>query len=111
MYCGMPPLHSRNEIIKEANLANFVLIKYINLEEIIGKPFYYCFSNSKIFMWMMESLLIKHLINIAQFLHILPPGFNRFNKIFLFGTVNKIVKAGKLGILSGSEILLFKKIR
>jgi len=35
MSCGMPPLHSRNEIIKEANNANFVLIKAIDLVNII----------------------------------------------------------------------------
>uniref|UniRef100_A0A1I8BDH7 Aspartate dehydrogenase n=1 Tax=Meloidogyne hapla TaxID=6305 RepID=A0A1I8BDH7_MELHA len=31
MSCGMPPLHSRNEIIEEANNANFILIKSIDL--------------------------------------------------------------------------------
>nr|CAD2173806.1 unnamed protein product [Meloidogyne enterolobii] len=109
MSCGMPPLHSRNEIIKEANNANFVLIKAIDLDKKVGKPFYYCFSHSKIFMWMIRSSLIEQLINLAQFLHVLPSGFNNFYKIFLSGTIDKIVRAGKLGILSGGEILLFKK--
>ncbi|CAK5089071.1 unnamed protein product [Meloidogyne enterolobii] len=110
MSCGMPPLHSRNEIIKEASNANFVLIKAIDLDKKVGKPFYYCFSHSKIFMWMIRSSLIEQLINLAQFLHVLPSGFNNFYKIFLSGTIDKIVRAGKLGILSGGEILLFQKI-
>jgi hypothetical protein len=52
---------------------------------------------------------MKHLIKIGQTLRILPKGFYSFNKVFLSGTVDKIVKAGELGILSGAEILLFQK--
>lgn len=52
--------------------------------------------------------MIGHLIKVAQFLRILPQGFHRFNKIFLSGTVDKIVRAGEMGILSGAEILLFR---
>jgi hypothetical protein len=48
---------------------------------------------------------------LAQFLRILPPGFHRFNRVFLSGTVDKIVRAGELGILSGAEILMFRRNR
>jgi hypothetical protein len=49
------------------------------------------------------------MIKLAEALKLLPTGFHRFNKIFLAGTIDKIVTAGQLGILSGAEILLFRK--
>lgn len=73
--------------------------------------------------YSFSSPLIGKLIKIAQTMKIFPRGFHRFNKIFLsgksqnlkfcnfyiLGTVDKIVRAGEIGILSGSEILLFQK--
>lgn len=54
--------------------------------------------------------VVGHLIKVGQVLRILPSGFHFFNKVFLSGTVNKIVRAGEMGILSGAEILLFQKL-
>ncbi|KAL3116643.1 hypothetical protein niasHT_001390 [Heterodera trifolii] len=107
--CGMPPLHSRSELLAEADKAGFQLIQANDLQHESGMPFYHCFSHSPFFMWLMRSQLIENLIKVAQTLKILPRAFHEFNKIFIRGTVVKIVEAGQLGILSGSEILLFCK--
>ncbi|KAI1712986.1 methyltransferase domain-containing protein [Ditylenchus destructor] len=107
--CGMPNLHSREEMVASIENSGFHLLEAINLSDESGQPFYYCFSSSALFMWLVRSPIIGHLIKIGQMLRILPSGFHFFNKIFLSGTVNKIVRAGELGILSGAEILLFQK--
>ena len=46
---------------------------------------------------------------VGQALRILPKGFAAFNRTFLSGTVHKIVQGGRMGILSGSNILVFQK--
>ena len=49
------------------------------------------------------------MISFAEALRILPKGFYEFKKTFLSGTVTKIVDGGKMNILSGAEILVFRK--
>nr|QWX95826.1 methyltransferase [Strongyloides stercoralis] len=107
--CGMPSLHSKEEMIKIAKECNLYLIENIDLTKETNQPFYYCFSSNKVFMWLAQSDLVGFLIKTGQALNILPKGFYEFNKIFLSGTVNKIVKSGEMGILSGGEILVFEK--
>ncbi|KAL4003124.1 Sterol 4-C-methyltransferase strm-1 [Acanthocheilonema viteae] len=109
--CGMPPLHTKEETISAAKFCGLELIENIDLDRETGNPYYFCFSHSPLFMWLINSSLIDWIISIAQTLHIMPRGFLRFKRIFLAGTVNSIVNAGKLGILSGSEVLLFQKIK
>ncbi|KAE9417284.1 hypothetical protein Angca_007585, partial [Angiostrongylus cantonensis] len=107
--CGMPSLHTRAQMLEAAERFDLIFEDEEDLSETNGIPFHYCFSHSPIFMWLIESPLIKSLVNVAQKLRILPRGFQYFNKIFLSGTVEKIVNGGRLGILSGSKILVFKK--
>lgn len=108
--CGMPSLHKRDEMIEKAENAGFKLKETIDLGAETGFPFYYCFTSSPLFMWMVESPIISSLIKIGQALKILPVGFHRFNNTFLAGTVAKIVKGGQMDILSGAEIMLFEKL-
>lgn len=107
--CGMPSLHSRKEMIDKASDAGFKLIETVDIGNMTGLPYYYCFTSSPLFMWLVQSPVISTLIKIGQYLKILPKGFHKFNDIFLAGTVDKIVRGGQKGILSGSEILLFEK--
>ncbi|CAG9540850.1 unnamed protein product [Cercopithifilaria johnstoni] len=109
--CGMPPLHTKKEIISTAKIYGLELAENIDLDRETGNPYYFCFSHSPLFMWLISSSLVDWIILIAQTLHIIPKGFLRFKRIFLTGTVNSIVHAGKLGILSGSEVLVFQKIK
>uniref|UniRef100_A0AC34GRP8 SAM-dependent methyltransferase Erg6/SMT-type domain-containing protein n=1 Tax=Panagrolaimus sp. ES5 TaxID=591445 RepID=A0AC34GRP8_9BILA len=108
--CGMPSLHKRDEMIEKAKTSGFNLKETIDLGEETGFPFYYCFTSSPLFMWMVESPIISTLIKIGQAIKILPSGFHRFNDTFLAGTVAKIVKGGQMGILSGAEIMVFEKL-
>ncbi|VDO86783.1 unnamed protein product [Heligmosomoides polygyrus] len=99
--CGMPSLHTRAEMLAAAERYGLTLEEEEDLAIINGNPFHYCFSHSPTFMWLVESPFIKSLVSVAQKLRILPQGFHNFNKIFLSGTVEKIVNGGRLGILYG----------
>ncbi|VDK60280.1 unnamed protein product [Anisakis simplex] len=52
--CGMPSLHTRQEMIAAASECNLELIEAIDLDAYTGYPFHYCFSNSKFFMWLVR---------------------------------------------------------
>ncbi|GMR42626.1 hypothetical protein PMAYCL1PPCAC_12821, partial [Pristionchus mayeri] len=107
--CGMPSLHSRAEMVEEANKFGLTLCHEEDLSVSHNRPFHYCFSHSPFFMWLVKSPIVDSLIKIGQVLRILPEGFSAFNRIFLSGTVQKIVDGGEMGILSGSQIFVFEK--
>ncbi|UMM21349.1 hypothetical protein L5515_003067 [Caenorhabditis briggsae] len=108
--CGMPSLHTQSEIEKSASSSGMALIEQENLEETFGnRAFHYCFSASPFFMWLVTSPVIDHTIRLAEIMRILPAGFKQFNRTFLCGTVNSIVEGGRMGILSGADILVFEK--
>ncbi|KAK6744343.1 hypothetical protein RB195_011193 [Necator americanus] len=107
--CGMPSLHTRNDLLSAAERYDLILEEEEDLAVTNGNAFHYCFSHSPLFMWLIGSPFIRNLISIGQRLRILPKGFHKFNAIFLSGTVQKIVNGGRLGILSGSKIFVFKK--
>ncbi|CAI2349150.1 unnamed protein product [Caenorhabditis sp. 36 PRJEB53466] len=108
--CGMPSLHTQKEVEESAEASGMPLIERENLEETYGnRAFHYCFSSSPLFMWLVSSPVIDHTIRMAEIMRILPEGFKQFNRTFLCGTVNSIVEGGRMGILSGANILLFQK--
>jgi len=107
--CGMPALHTRQQLINTGNEFGLRLESGNDLAVEMGRPFFACFTDSPLLMWLMRSRTAKALIALGQFMRILPRGFDQFNEKFLSGTVNKIVDGGTMGILSGSELLLFEK--
>ncbi|CAJ0578686.1 unnamed protein product, partial [Mesorhabditis spiculigera] len=107
--CGMPSLHTREEMETAAERHGLKLVHSEDLSAESGLPFYFCFTHSPLFMWMVKSAAMKALIQMAQRLRILPKGFHEFNNTFLSGTVDKIVEGGRRGILSGSELFVFQK--
>uniref|UniRef100_A0A8R1HNG7 SAM_MT_ERG6_SMT domain-containing protein n=1 Tax=Caenorhabditis japonica TaxID=281687 RepID=A0A8R1HNG7_CAEJA len=108
--CGMPSLHTQGEVEEAAEMVGMSIVERENLEKTYGnRAFHYCFSSSPLFMWLVSSPVIDHTIRMAELMRILPQGFKQFNRTFLCGTVNSIVEGGRMGILSGADILLFQK--
>ncbi|EYC26549.1 hypothetical protein Y032_0010g1214 [Ancylostoma ceylanicum] len=107
--CGMPSLHTREGLVSAAERYGLTFEEEEDISATNGSPFHYCFSHSPLFMWLIKSSCIRNLISIGQKLRILPKGFHNFDAVFLSGTVQKIVDGGRLGILSGSKIFVFKR--
>ena len=105
--CGMPPLHSNQEMIDMARRVGLECVSHIDLSN--RYPWYYYFTESGGLNFILNSEIIDMLIRFAVSVRILPEGFDEFNNIFIKGTVQKIVNSGKLDILSGSNILIFQK--
>lgn len=121
--CGMPSLHTRQEMIQSAAAAGLTLVEEEDLSQTFDAPYHFCFSHSPLFMWLVRSPVVgrkrlfgekqtnftETLIKIGEAVRLLPRGFRKFNQIFLAGTVDKIVKGGEIGVLSGAKILVFEK--
>uniref|UniRef100_A0A915CSD4 SAM-dependent methyltransferase Erg6/SMT-type domain-containing protein n=1 Tax=Ditylenchus dipsaci TaxID=166011 RepID=A0A915CSD4_9BILA len=63
--CGMPCLHSRQDLVD--SMMDFDLVESVDLSAESGHPFYYCFNSSTLFMWLVRSPIVKHLVKIGQF--------------------------------------------
>ncbi|KHJ75603.1 hypothetical protein OESDEN_24781 [Oesophagostomum dentatum] len=98
--CGMPSLHTREDMVTAAERYGLTFEEEEDLSVTNGSPFHYCFSHSPLFIKPYKC---------SPKARILPQGFLKFNDVFLSGTVQKIVDGGRLGILSGSKIFVFKK--
>ena len=51
----------------------------------------------------------RGLVPFAETLRLLPRGFTRINDLFISGIVEALLCAGRMGILSGSNILVLQK--
>lgn len=56
--CGMPSLHSRAEMVECAEKTGLKLVESIDLCKETGFPFHFCFTHSRMFMWMVTSVLV-----------------------------------------------------
>ncbi len=110
--CGMPPLHTLDEMIEIGKTQGLKYLKTIDLCEYSKNrkryPWYYFFDRG-LLKFLINSPVMQFLTRISEAIGILPTGYQRFNSIFIRGTVQKIVQSGKKGILSGSQVLIFQK--
>ncbi|PAV86942.1 hypothetical protein WR25_25610 [Diploscapter pachys] len=107
--CGMPSLHTAEEMQNAAEAVGLELIETVDFDEKNGRAYHYCFSQSALFMWLITSPFILWLIGLCESVGMLPNGFLAFFTVFLAGAVQKIVRGGQMGVLSGSQLLVFKK--
>uniref|UniRef100_A0A1I7XBC9 SAM_MT_ERG6_SMT domain-containing protein n=1 Tax=Heterorhabditis bacteriophora TaxID=37862 RepID=A0A1I7XBC9_HETBA len=56
--CGMPSLHTKEELVQTAAKFGLVLKEHEDLEKTNNTPYHYCFSHSQLFMWLVESPII-----------------------------------------------------
>lgn len=108
--CGMPALHTNHEMRVEAERAGLEWVSELDLANGDDNlSWHYYFSQSATLMWLMRSPWVARMIRALEWSRILPKGFAEFNEIFLAGTVRALVDAGQKGLISGSNIVLFRK--
>ena len=59
--------------------------------------------------WLVTSPGIRRLVGLLEAARFLPAGFRRFNDTFLAGTVAALIAMGRLGILTGSSVIVLRK--
>jgi len=104
--CGMPSLHTRQAMIDAADKAGLECVTKMDLSRDI--PWYYEFDIPALHFCLTNPISLSA-VNLLETLHLLPQGFRAWLDIFVTGNVMGIYRAGKMKILSGSDILVFRK--
>ena len=106
--CCMPSFHTTQQVMDTANAVGFDCLTNMDIGQ--GRaPWYHFFVKNKMFMKMLNSNLTHRAVRVAESIGAVPKGFTAFNKRFLSGNVTALVRAGQLGILTGSQLFVFRK--
>lgn len=103
---GIPPLCTVAQITKDAEAVGFECISEMDVSQTFS--WYHHLARNRVLTWALFSRQITALTSTLERVRILPVGFNRFVETFVVGSIGGLIKAGRLGILSGSRILIFR---
>lgn len=107
---ALPPFPTVAGNLAAATQAGFDVVKHVNLDDTAPFKWYYYFKgHSPLFWWMATSKIFQAGTPIQERFGLLPPGFTRFDQIFLGGVVRNLVAAGEANLLSGSDVLVLRK--
>jgi hypothetical protein len=104
---GMPTLHTSAQLVEAAESAGLSLLSEFDLSRQFN--WNYFFVQSQVLDFLLRSSIVRNSVRALEWCRILPPGFSAFYETFLAGTVNALVDAGNLGIVSFSRLLVFQK--
>jgi 24-methylenesterol C-methyltransferase len=104
---GMPPLLSADALADEARRTGFICETRMDISQ--EHPWYHDFVANPLNVWLLTSPMIRRLVGLLEAVRFLPAGFHRFNDTFLAGTVAALIGMGRLGILTGSSVLVLRK--
>jgi ubiquinone/menaquinone biosynthesis C-methylase UbiE len=104
---GMPPLLSAAALADAAKQVGFECETRMDISQ--EYPWYHDFVVNPINAWLVTSPGIRRLVGLLEAGRLLPPGFRRFNDTFLAGTVAALIAMGRLGILTGSSVMVLRK--
>ena len=105
---AMPQLHTVTKMINSAAKCGLTCVANEDLSQ--GKLTWYSYwVRNPLLPWLVSSRLVYGLARAAEAVRVVPRGFARFNDTFLAGTVRHIIRGGRMGILTGSALLTFKK--
>jgi cyclopropane fatty-acyl-phospholipid synthase-like methyltransferase len=105
---AMPPLHTVDEIIRSAEAAGLQCVEDTDIST-SDLTWYSYWTRNPLLPWLVNSRLTYALARTGEAIRILPRGFARFNDAFLAGTLRHIIRGGRMGILTGSAMLTFRK--
>jgi len=107
---ALPPWPTTAGNLAAAADAGFELASQENLDDESAFKWYYYFKgHSRLFWWIVTSKMFQASTQVQDRLGLLPKGFAKFDSIFLGGLIRNLVAAGEAGLISGSELLVFRK--
>lgn len=104
---GMPPIHSNQQRIDEANIVGFECLTEMDISQEL--PWYDHFLHPPLLMTLLESKRVLAMIRWAEDRGMLPDGFTPFYETFIAGNVASMVNGGKRGALTGSSLVVLRK--
>ncbi|KAJ4455872.1 putative Sterol 4-C-methyltransferase strm-1 [Paratrimastix pyriformis] len=106
--CGMPALHYTKRMKQDCIQAGMTPLAHFDSSH-DNLQWYTFFAENRLLRFLLTSRLIRTLMYVAEAVRILPAKFTEFMQIFIVNNVISIYKAGSMGIMSGSEYLIFQK--
>lgn len=104
---GMPPLHSSEDLINAARSVGLSLLSETEISKELGWSYF--FTENKLLASTLRSRAVGSAISGLETARLFPKGFSEFYNIFIAGTVNALVDADRLGIVSFSRLFVFGK--
>lgn len=105
----MPPLHHSKDMRAAALRAGLVPVLEEDLSELPGAfPWYTTFTRQGVYQ-ILTYLPVIHLVRLAEFLRLFPRSFADWFEGCIFHPTTDFVRAGRLGIIHASTIMVWKK--
>ncbi|KTD12038.1 Glycine/sarcosine/dimethylglycine N-methyltransferase [Legionella gratiana] len=104
---GMPPLHTSEDLIDAARSVGLSLLSETEISKDLGWSYF--FTENKLLAGALRSRAVKNAILGLETVRLFPKGFSDFYNTFIAGTVNALVDADRLGIVSFSRLFVFRK--
>ncbi|HHT0594782.1 TPA: SAM-dependent methyltransferase [Legionella anisa] len=104
---GMPPLHTSDDLIDAARSVGLSLLSETEISKELGWSYF--FTENRILAGTLRSRAVGSAILGLEALRLFPKGFSDFYNTFIAGTVNALVDADRLGIVSFSRLFVFSK--
>jgi cyclopropane fatty-acyl-phospholipid synthase-like methyltransferase len=106
----MPPLWHAKDFRDAARKAGLVASDEIDLcsPERGAGQWYSCFERTGVY-YLLSSTLLKQLVNVGEKIRILPPGFTDWFEHCIIHPTTDFVNAGRLGIVTGSVMMVWEK--
>lgn len=106
--CAMPPLLTADELAAAGERCGMECVSVMDASRENACWDHYFVANPLLPL-LVRATWIRRLVAMAERLRLLPPGFARFNDVFLSGTVSALLDAGREGAISGSNLIIWRK--
>jgi len=106
---SMPPLHNAETLVAEAGQAGLALVEDSELSGEGGSGDWYDFFTVTGAYRLLTNDWLKRVIGLAESLGLVPRGYQRFYEKCLVHPSVDFVEAGRLGIVTGSRVLVFRR--
>ena len=107
---ALPPLFTAAKLVDEATRAGFELVTHMDLDRASRfRWFYYLKGHDPVFWWMVNSWFFQAPMGLHEKLGLLPEGFTKFNRVFLAGAIKNLVAVGEKNLMTGSNVLVFRR--
>lgn len=104
---GMPSLRTGAEMIEQAQESGLHCTQSVDLSG--DTTWYHEFVKGRFLPWVAHSTRLRSVYAGLEHGCLLADGFTEFHDTFVLGILRRFIRAGQLGILTGSSLMVFKR--
>jgi hypothetical protein len=104
---GMPPLATEQQLVDAAARVGLGCVTRMDLSQTL--PWYQSLIRNQLVFALVGAPATAQIIAGLEAMRLLPRGAGRFNEEFVAGTLRAVVEAGRRGLITGSNVLVFQR--